>query len=318
MADSSTTEPEQAGQRASQRIAQMLIERGPGARLPTAIELREQLQVGSGTVQRTLRSFESAKAVVVRPRGHLGTFIKTIDVKRLWAAARLSAPHVAMPPVGPREMLGIALALTQEFDAHASLPTFGYYRGAATRVARLDGRADVAVVSSGAVSHLGLDQDGTYFIQRLDQYSYYAPSSLVVLSRHNPPNPRRLRVAVDPSSDDHVRLTAAEFGDCQLVQADFRRLPVAILEDDVDTGVWHRLELLISPEQAGIEVRPIGDRAAALAEEISAACLVARSGTTGAALLRTLNIQRVRDVLSTVSADVDLSEYSGPGASRLP
>ena len=312
-------EAESSGQRTLQAVARQLLELEPGDRLPTAVELQTQLGVGSGTVQRILKSLESVKTVTLRARGHLGTYIETSDVIGLWKAAGLGAPHVALPPVGSREILGIAMALTSELERLVSLPTFGYYRGAAARIARLAESADLTVVSSGAAAHLGLIDDPMYLTRELAPNSYYAPGSLVVVSRGGRRSSEPLRVGIDPTSDDHERLTRAEFADAsaEFVPTDFRRLPVAVLEGEIDTGIWHRVELLITPEQAGLEVRPIGRATTKLSTELSTATLVACAATPGAALLRDIDAAELVRIADLVVASSDTSEFAGPGTARL-
>ena len=52
-----------------QLVARDLLTRGPGDRIPTALQYQHLTGVGSGTVQKALRTLQSTGAVSLRSRG---------------------------------------------------------------------------------------------------------------------------------------------------------------------------------------------------------------------------------------------------------
>jgi hypothetical protein len=73
-------------------------------------------------------------------------------------------------------------------------------------------------------------------------------------------NPNQLRVALDKNSYDHETLTLNSFRNqkgVEFVDCPFTEVPSVILEGKADTGIWHRVESVISPEQAGLKVSQI-------------------------------------------------------------
>lgn len=277
-------------------LARELLVIGAGGRLPTAMQLQERLGVGSGTVQRAIRELEWAGAIELNSRGHLGTRLVSSDEAALWSYAQLPPVHVLLPAYGARESSGVAFSLARWLDGFGARCTAGFQQGAGKRLGSVVGeRADVAVMSSGARDQLRSAEPapaGDLVVVDLGPNTYYAQGSLVLVSRPGGPG-RHPRVAVDPHSSDHQRLTRAEFGgdaDPRFVEVDFTTVPRAVAEGVVDTGIWHTVDALIPPELAGLAVDGLATAAARdLALEMSAAVLVARAGTPVGALLDRLD-----------------------------
>lgn len=293
-------------------LARDIIRLGVGGRLPTALQYQERLDVGSGTVQKALRQLQQAGAVRLRARGHRGTFVSELDLGVLWRMAELDPLHVLFPPAGPVEGTGLAAGLCEAVAALGLRLTLGYQPGAVTRLEALQSRsADLALISSGAARDLQVitghaDEagaaSGEFTAIELGSGTYYGKDSLVVVFREHARRGTGLRVGIDPASDDHSRLTRAEFGHetgTEFVTSDFTRVPAGILEGCFDAGVWHKMDLLIPPHLAGLKTRPLHEPGARrLAEELSGAVLVAVRGSESAAVLERIDpglVRRVQD-----------------------
>ncbi|WP_159011878.1 YhfZ family protein [Streptomyces sp. NRRL F-5123] len=267
----------------SAAIARDALRVGTGGRLPTTTHYQDTLGVGSGTVQKALRGLRDERALSLVARGHQGTFVTALDTGKLWSAARLAPVHLLLPPNAPPEATHVARAVARVFAGWGILTTVGHQRGAEGRLAALDRQeADLALVSAGAASDL-LRPDSTQGHRSisLGEWTYYAPGTLVTVSRAGVTaghRPGPLRVALDPASDDHRRLTEAQFppNGVEYVEADFTQVPRAVLLGTIDTGVWHTVDTLIPLEAAGLRTTPLSTpKALQLAAAISAAVLVA-------------------------------------------
>lgn len=227
---------------------------GIDGRLPTGAEYRERFHVGAGTVQRALELLVSSGALSIASRGHLGRYIRDLDVSRLWHLGNLPPVRVVLPPRGPIEVRAIVEGLVSEF-ARLELPVrVSHLRGGVEREKLLSrGEADIAVVSSGL-----LDEDAPHRpIEsriRLPKFSYYADGMMLVLRGASRAG---RRVAIDYSSLDQARLTQSEFPESEgfeYVEVDFPRVPLAILQGEADIGIWHQMQTLIPPRAAGLQV----------------------------------------------------------------
>ncbi len=272
-------------------IARDVLRTGVGGRLPTTIHYREVLGVGSGTVQKALKQLQNEGAVSLMARGHMGTFITELDAALLWSAARLSPVHLLLPPNAPPESLRVATAVAERFAPLGVFTTVGHLRGAGARLRSLDaGRADIAVMSAGAAHGLVVPEADGHRTLRLAAGTYYAPGSLVVVTRTPEPagSGGEPRIGIDSSSDDHRRLTHAEFpgGSGRYVETEFTRVPRAVLLGEIDAGIWHIVDSLIPLDAAGLAVSPLTRPAAvSLADDIAPAVLVATTDNIPGILL---------------------------------
>lgn len=302
-----------AGGTPLEAIARDILRAGIGGRLPTTTEYQSRLGVGSGTVQKALRDLRGGGAVDVVSRGHQGTFVTDLHVGRLWSAARLAPVHVLLPPSSPPEAVRIAGGLSDAFALTGATTTVGLLRGAAARLDAVDaGEADLAVMSAGAAHDLVAEDSGRLLLA-LGPGTYYAPGTLVVVNRPEPPE--RPRIGIDPRSDDHQRLTRAQFpvDEHTYVTTDFTLVPRALVEGRIDAGIWHTVDTLIPLEAVGLSLSPLSrPEASELAEHISGAVLVARADSIPGILLTRLPQGRLLEFCSTRK-----SGGSTPGSLRL-
>jgi hypothetical protein len=277
-------------------IARDVIRLGVSGRLPTTLQYQERLGIGSGTVQRALRELQDDGAMSAVSKGHQGTFITALDGPKLWRAAGLQPVHLLLPPYGPPESRRVARNLARQLAESGAATTVSFVRGAEARFAAVQrGHADAAIMSAGAAEGL-LAPGESYVALDAGPGSYYAPGSLMVVTRRGSDRGTTPRVGIDTSSADHRRLTAAEFtGQIELVETNFARLPRAVLEGVVDTGIWHSVDLLIPLEAAGLEVRQLTKpQAITLATELSSAVVVACKNTEVGAVLGRIGLNALR------------------------
>ncbi|WP_328323101.1 MULTISPECIES: YhfZ family protein [unclassified Streptomyces] len=289
-------------------IARDVLRAGVGGRLPTTVHYQESLGVGSGTVQKALKDLRNEGAMSLVARGHQGTYITELDAALLWSAARLSPVHLLLPPNAPPESMRVATAVAERFAPVGAYTTAGHLRGAEARLRAVEAnRADIALMSAGAARDL-LTAGAGHRTLTLGSGTYYAPGSLVVVTRT--PGPGRvaegaeLRIGIDLDSDDHQRLTHAEFpeGAGRYVPTDFTSVPRAVLLGRIDVGIWHTVDSLIPLDAAGLTVAPLTrPDAVELARALSAAVLVAtRDNIPGVLLSRAT--EEGRDLLTAPPA----------------
>ncbi|TQK17654.1 helix-turn-helix protein [Microbacterium sp. SLBN-154] len=258
---------------------------GVGATLPRIADYRERLGVGSGTVQQALRLLQETGSLRTVARGHLGRRIEELQVGRIWDLAGLPPVRVLLPPRGPREVRAMTRYVADHLSALGVPHAVGFSRGADRRLEAVRrGEADLAMVSSGVGGGGASLGPGVRVAAVHDEGTFYAEGQVVVLRRANSVPRAGVRVAIDPSSRDQRRITEAEFprgSGVAYVPVDFPRVPVAILEGVVDTGVWHRMQTLIPPELAGLSEAPLSSPAArAIVRESSSAVLVVATART--------------------------------------
>lgn len=277
------TRLERAVQRALRAVAIDALVAGEGGRLPTIAHYQGTLGLGAGTVQEALSILDAAGALTTVARGHLGRSIQSFDIGGLWRLAGLGALRCVLPPPGSLEQRGLVEALVSELDRVGIQQSIVHRRGARLRIecVRTDG-SDVATASRGSLARL-VDPAASADLVTigLGKDTYYAPDRMRVISRDNWDSstvPEKTRVAIDRDSWDQVELTEAEFPPelgYQYVEWSFPRAPVAVARGIADVAVWHKMELLIPLELAGLTSRSLRrPEALAVRESLSEAILL--------------------------------------------
>jgi len=268
-----------------QLVARDLLTRGSGDRIPTALQYQHLTGVGSGTVQKALRTLQSTGAVSLRSRGHAGTILVQTDLPKLWALAALGAPTAVLPVPTSPELMGLARGLRLELR-RLGIPFQALYTyGSSRRLALLEsGEADFTALSATAAEEAVAKSDGELFAAALIPNSYYYPQSWVVIVRPglDPDEHNTIRrVGVDRNSHDQTVLTEAEFpmaDGYEYVDGNYTYMPAKIANGLLDAMIWHKSVLAIPLDAAGIGSRPLRDeRAVGLIEQMSTAVLVAKS-----------------------------------------
>lgn len=249
-------------QKALTAVCLDILQAGIGGRLTPSIQIQEKLEVGSGTVQKALQELSDNGGVVLRVKGHQGTLVLDYNPAILWKSAQLEPLRISLTPPGAQELGALSMSLRNQFRKFGLGMELDYIRGAQNRLDTLSNDLhSAALISIGAAKSRNLLNNKNYSILDFGPESYYQRGSLVVLSSSKISNPKKLRVALDKTSYDHETLTLNEFENkagVEYVNCPFPEVPSAILEGRADTGIWHRVQAVISPELAGLKVSQLG------------------------------------------------------------
>lgn len=245
-------------QKALTAVCLDILQAGIGGRLTPSIQIQEKLEVGSGTVQKALQELSDNGGVVLRVKGHQGTLVLDYNPAILWKSAQLEPLRISLTTPGAQELGALSMSLRNQFRKFGLGMELDYIRGAQNRLDTLSNDLhSAALISIGAAKSRNLLNNKNYSILDFGPESYYQRDSLVVLSSSKILNPKKLRVALDKTSYDHETLTLNEFENkagVEYVNCPFPEVPSAILEGRADTGIWHRVQAVISPELAGLKV----------------------------------------------------------------
>ena len=61
-------------------LSRELLKYAIGDRIPTITEFSRKMSLARGTVQNALKNLTDAKAIVVKPKGHLGSYLSGKDM----------------------------------------------------------------------------------------------------------------------------------------------------------------------------------------------------------------------------------------------
>ncbi|WP_170231132.1 YhfZ family protein [Pseudonocardia kunmingensis] len=253
---------------AVQLLARDLLTRVPGERIPTALQYQQLIGVGSGTVQKALRTLQSIGAVKLHPRGHTGTFLVDVAIAQLWSFASIGAPTAVLPLATSPELMGLATALREEFKRLQIPLQVLYTYGSGRRLELIErGEADFTVLSGAAAQDL-CDNDPTWQTLSLAPTSFYYENSWFILTRRglDPLATNSIRrIGIDPSSHDHAMITEAEFpleSGYEYVEGNFPFMTEKLAVGEIDAMAWHQSSLAIPLAAVGIRTRPLQQPAA--------------------------------------------------------
>lgn len=248
-------------QKALTAVSLDILHAGVGGRLTPSIQIQEKLEVGSGTVQKALQELTESGGVVLRVKGHQGTLVVDFNPAILWKIAQLEPLRISLTPPGAKELGALSFGIKNQLRKVGLGIEFDFILGAQKRLDTLSKTSyNTALISRGAAKSRNLLVDSNYSILDFGPESYYQLGSLVKLTSPRISNPNLLRVALDKNSYDHETLTLNTFRNhkgVKFVDCRFTEVPSIILQGKADTGIWHRVESVISPEQAGLIVSPL-------------------------------------------------------------
>ena len=113
-------------------LAQDLLARKKGDRIPSISEYQEKLGVSRGTIQNGLNYLKERQAVILMSRGHMGTFIEFLDYRRLQECGFNKEILGSMPLPYSLCYQGLATALFQLMSPYAF--NLVYARGSGSRM----------------------------------------------------------------------------------------------------------------------------------------------------------------------------------------
>ncbi len=258
------------------RIAQDLLAAKPGDRLPPVGDYARKLRVGRGTVQAALALVREHGAVTLTPRGHMGTFIDTVDHAALWELTGLGSLTGVMPLPYSQRYRGLATGLYRAFQEAAIPLVMAHMRGARRRLEALDsGRYEFALVSRNSYEAARSEVDYLDLALELGPRTSVREHVLLLRDGRETHIADGMRVGTDPASIDITLLTRRECGTARvtLVEVPYTQFPGQIQKGVIDAAVWDAEEPI--PEGgAGMRLVPLRDGDAGARPDTGEALLV--------------------------------------------
>lgn len=226
----------------AEALALRILALREGERLEAVHQLAARFGTGRGTVQSALKLLTDEGAVALESHGNRGSFVTHMDRTKLLALAGISPLIGVMPVAYSPRFQGLATGLTRTFEM-AGLPlVLALLRGALHRIHFLrTGRCDFAVVSRLAYQQEE-ERGDLRLVQSFGPGSNVGDHVLVLAA--GAANAEGIvdgmRVGVDPSSHDHMRLTMAECQGkaVQLVEISYAEAVPRLMSGAIDAAVW--------------------------------------------------------------------------------
>lgn len=230
------------------RLAQDLLTRRKGDRIPSISEYQEKFGVSRGTIQNSLNYLKERQAVTLVSRGHMGTFIEALDYLRLQECSFNKEILGSMPLPYSLCYRGLATALFRLMSPYAF--NLVYARGSGSRIKLLT--SDVcqfSVCSLYAAEEAARTNEDIEIALDLGPGTYLTRHMLVFREPDKQVIESGMRVAYDRDSMDHRHLTELMIGGVsgvELVEMKAHQTVKAIQSGQVDAGVWNWDDILES------------------------------------------------------------------------
>lgn len=292
------------------RLAQDLLTRQVGDRIPPISEYQEKLQVSRGTIQNGLNYLKESQAISLISRGHLGTFIEKLDYRRLQECSFNKELLGSMPLPYSICYQGLATALFHSLSPYAF--NLVYARGAESRMKLLSSDVCQFTVCSRYAAEETIRCHGDIEIAvDLGPETYLTRHVQVFRDPEKKQIESGMRVAYDRASLDHRHLTeiaCAGIKNVTLVDMKAHQTIRAIRSGEVDAGIWN-LDDIVESGYNDLNVVPI--RQFTDAQLFSSAVLVIKRGDDNIAQLLRQNVDQstVRAVQAAVRENRMVADY---------
>ncbi len=218
-----------------------------GSRIPTIAQLAEKYTSARGTVQNAIKFLQDYNAVKLEPRGHLGTFIISIDYSKLMEIADIKTLLGVMPLPYSKAYEGLATGIYNTLNIAGLSAGLAFMRGATKRIdALLDGRYDFAVISKLAAEYYIEEGAELQIVQEFGDFTYVNEHVIIFREKEKSHIEDGMRIAIDNSSLDQVLLTHYHCRDkkVELIPVIYSQVSKAILKGDIDAAIWNKDDII--------------------------------------------------------------------------
>ena len=221
------------------KLAGVLGRYCPGDRLKRVSDLAKEINLSIGTTQSGLNFLREREAVSLIPRGHLGTFIESVDYDKLLEFTGNTARACVMPLPYSLRYEGLATAFSELGNRNGKF-YLAFMNGSGRRIkALLEGRYDCALLSRMAAAEAAAQG------MAIDVAAAYGPGSFLEthVLVHRTKTPGRIRtIGLDKESLDQALLSKfflASHPRVRVVNLPYTHIIRRLLAGEVDATLWN-------------------------------------------------------------------------------
>ena len=292
------------------RLAQELMIKKAGDRLDSISDYQERFNTSRGTIQNALQFLKENKAIQLRNRGHMGTYVEDINYLVLQQYSPKDRLVGIMPLPYSKLYEGLASALYSVLKDGSLNFNLAYVRGAEARIELVVNKVhDFAVCSKHAALQAQRDGSPIKIILSFGKGSYLSEHVLVFGNKNQEKIDEGMRVGIDVNSYDQRDLTQMVVGnkEVEYVSIHSHQIIQNIQEKHIDVGVWN-LDEILEKKYQDIYVVPISNERV---EEFSEAVIVIHEdiNSIGILLEQYIQVEEVRKTQEEVKNGTRIPSY---------
>lgn len=228
-------------------LARELICYDIGDRIKTIGEYADSFGTGRGTIQSAIKFLRNEGAIDLESRGHLGTFIISMDYKKLWNISDLGTIMGVMPLPYSRRYEGLATGLYKAFEI-ADIPfNLAFMRGASKRIETLNlGKYDFIITSKLAAIHEQKKYPSIEIIYEFYRKSYVGEHIILYKDSNIHNIEDGMRIGIDPTSPDQSILTMyeCEGKNIEYIETSYNQIRGKLENREIDAAIWNEDEIV--------------------------------------------------------------------------
>lgn len=293
---------------ATQKIAEFLMNYNVNDQIPSVSEFCEQVGCSRGNVQIAIQNLKATKAISIRSRGHLGTFLEEVDYLRLAEICGNTNLVGVMPLPYSKKYEGLATALYTSCNSEELAVHIAFMRGSENRYQNLlDGRYNFCVMSYFAFLQYQKENDFLYCVENLGNQTYVTAHALCS-KKPITKNWKGKRVGIDFSSVDQQTLTKRYFSNekVEFIPLSYNQMISGIENETIDVCIWNiddlqnRTDLFVKP----VEIEEDGST------DTCAVMVTRKNDPVSTRLLKqVINIDEIHKIQHQVEAGTILPKY---------
>lgn len=225
------------------KLARELMTMSEGDRIDTISSYAKKFDSARGTIQKVIKLLEDEKAVELKKRGHLGTFITFIDYKKLWEFTYWGVLTGAAPLPYTKKHEGIATAIYYEMEQKNIPFNFAYMQGAENRArGLLNHRYDFIILSKESALELSTKYPDLSIALEFKPYSYLSGYALVFLEKKYSKIVDGMKIGIDYNSPDHVKLTKqlCKGKKVEFVELQYTTFIPSLINGQIDAAIYNK------------------------------------------------------------------------------
>lgn len=228
-------------------LAKEFISLPLNSRIKTITDYSNIIGVARGTIQNSIKLMRDKKAIDIKSKGHLGSFLTAKNLHLLLAFADINFLVGVMPLPYSKKYEGLSHGVLKGLEEKLNLPiNMAYMRGAKKRIEMvLDERYDFAITSKYAALEFKNENDNIEIITEFGSETYVSRHIMITADKNFMNIEDGMKVGVDRDSIDQLNLTInhTRNKDVKLVNVNYNLIIQSLLNGTIDVAIWNGDEL---------------------------------------------------------------------------
>lgn len=223
-------------------LASDLLKLEKGDKMPNISDMQKYYSASRGTIQNAITYLKNENAIVTKNRGHLGTYIESIDYKILQLYALSDSILGTMTLPYSKLYEGLATGIYDEFNRNKINLNLAYIRGSEERIKSIILKTYRFAVVSEFAAKYAINQGAPINISVDFGENTYLSNHVLLFSDFNKEKIEDgMRVGIDHCSIDQKTLTLENVRnkDVELIDVPGYQLVNSLKNNKIDVGIWN-------------------------------------------------------------------------------